>query len=589
MNKTVNINLGGFIFHIDENTYKKLQNYLNAVKRSFQGASGEEEIISDIEGRIAELFSEKMQNERQVIGDKDVENIIEVMGQPEDYQVDEDIFDDEPQAKKSTSNTVRKLYRDRNNRYVSGVSAGLGYYLGLDALWVRIFFVVLTFPTGGATLLVYILFWILVPEAHTTAEKIAMTGDPINISNIEKKIKEGFDSATQTVKNADYEKMSNSAQSGISSFFDGVGRVFMTLFKIFGKFIGVLLVIFGVMTLIGLLISAFTVTSFDLFNFGFTNQLALYDYAPTSIWLLSILGFFAIGIPFFFLAYLGLKILVTNLKSIGNIAKFSLLGLWLFSVVFTAFFGIKTAIKTNNKAQVVLKEQLPFTVNDTLHIKMIANELYSTEMDRDDNVQFVYDEQNEKQIFMQDVRLIVKSTTDSIAILKIKKTANGLSHEAAKIRAEDIRYAFEIKNNQLLLNNYLLASTTQKYNSQEIELTLYLPEGMVIVADENTYSFHRNNERYNDILDNGDEAHYLRILSNKTECLDCTSIEVNNEDDEVFNIDEDGINIDINSDDEIGKVIIDENGIDININSKDGKKVILKIDKNGIKINNKTD
>ncbi len=587
MNKTVNINLGGFIFHIDEIAYQKLQSYLNAVKRSFQGASGEEEIITDIEARIAELFSEKMQNERQVVSTKDVENIIEIMGQPEDYRVDEDIFEDEPKTR-TTSNTVRKLYRDINKRYVAGVCSGLGYYLGLDALWVRLILLALTIPTGGATILAYVLFWILVPEARTTAEKIAMTGDPINISNIEKKIKEGFDSASETVKNADYEKMGNRAQSGISNFFDGFGRVFMTLFKIFGKFIGVILLITGVMTLIGLLIGTFTVTSFDIFNFGFTNQMELYDYAPSSIWLLSILGFFAIGIPFFFLAYLGLKILVTNLKSIGNVAKFSLLGLWLFSVIFAAFFGIKTAIKTNDSAQVIIKEQLPFTATDTLNISMVANELYPTSMSRKGNEQFVYDENNVKQVFVQDVRLIIKSTKDSIATIKIKKEANGVSHKAAKTRAEDISYSYEITNNELLLNNYLLASENEKYNSQEVELTLYLPEGMVIYAGENTYSFHRNSNKYNDILDNGDEAHYLRILNNKTECLDCTYINLNNEDENHFNIDENGINIDIDSDDETGKITIDDGGIDININGKNGEHVVLKIDKNGIRINNKT-
>ena len=103
MNKTVNINLGGMIFHIDENAYQKLQNYLNAVRRSFAGASGEDEIISDIESRIAELFSEKLQHDRQVVSNKEVDEVIEVMGQPEDYMVDEDIFEEEPRTQENYS------------------------------------------------------------------------------------------------------------------------------------------------------------------------------------------------------------------------------------------------------------------------------------------------------------------------------------------------------------------------------------------------------------------------------------------------------------------------------------------------------
>jgi hypothetical protein len=101
MNKTVNINLGGLIFHIDENAYLKLQNYLNAVRRSFAGASGEDEIIADIENRIAELFSQKLKHDKQVVSLKEIDEVIVVMGQPEDYMVDEDIFEEEPNQKKN--------------------------------------------------------------------------------------------------------------------------------------------------------------------------------------------------------------------------------------------------------------------------------------------------------------------------------------------------------------------------------------------------------------------------------------------------------------------------------------------------------
>ena len=92
MNKTVNINLANTLFHIDDDAYNKLRRYLESIRRSFSGTKGSDEIIADIEARIAELFLEKMENERQVITHKEVDQVIEVMGQPEDYMVDEDIF-----------------------------------------------------------------------------------------------------------------------------------------------------------------------------------------------------------------------------------------------------------------------------------------------------------------------------------------------------------------------------------------------------------------------------------------------------------------------------------------------------------------
>jgi len=186
MNKTVNINLAGIFFHIDEDAYIKLQRYLEAIKRSFTDSQGRSEIIADIEARIAELFSERMKHDKQVIGNKEVEEVITIMGQPEDYLVDDEIFEDQPKQQSKSSGS-KKLYRDTDNSYIGGVASGLGHYLGIDAIWVRLIWILFAIGSGGTFILIYILFWVLVPEAITTADKLTMTGEPVNISNIEKK------------------------------------------------------------------------------------------------------------------------------------------------------------------------------------------------------------------------------------------------------------------------------------------------------------------------------------------------------------------------------------------------------------------
>ena len=146
MNKTVNINLAGIFFHIDEDAFLKLKNYLDAIKHSFTDSQGRDEIIQDIEARIAELFAEKRETDKQVIGMREVDAVIEIMGQPEDYKVDDDIFEDEETSHSSYSNTKhteaktekrnKKLYRDPDNSYISGVSSGLGHYFSIDPVWV---------------------------------------------------------------------------------------------------------------------------------------------------------------------------------------------------------------------------------------------------------------------------------------------------------------------------------------------------------------------------------------------------------------------------------------------------------------------
>ncbi|GGG58438.1 PspC domain-containing protein [Bizionia arctica] len=568
MNKTVNINLAGIFFHIDEDAYVKLQRYLEAIKRSFTDSQGRSEIISDIEARIAELFSERIKHEKQVIGNKEVEEVITIMGQPEDYLVDDEIFEDEPKSSYQSrpSGRSKKLFRDTDNSYIGGVASGIGHYLGIDPLWVRLLWILLAIGSGGTFIFIYILFWILVPEAMTTADKLTMTGEPVNISNIEKKIKDGFENVSQTVsdtvKNIDVSKQSNKIKSSSKSFFDTLGDIIMFFLNIFAKFIGIILIIVGASTLIGLIIGFFTVGISDIINVPGFDFIDAANAANTPVWLVSLLLFFAIGVPFFFVFYLGLKILVNNLKSIGNIAKFSLLGVWLLAIISLIVIGVKQASEHAFDASVTEKVSLNIRANDTLNIKMYGNDTYKKSIHRNGGFQLVYNEEDEKIIFSSDVRLIVRSTKDSVASINIEKSAEGSSYQQAKERAKNIQYNYTLRNNELMLDSYLTTEYENKFSDQEIEIILYLPEGTTLIADDNTSSFHSNTSRYNDILDNGMEGFLLKIIDNGILCEDCPE-DIN-------------INIDINNNN--SRVKIDENGVDIISNDSS-----LKINEQGVK------
>ncbi|WCO02609.1 PspC domain-containing protein [Psychroserpens ponticola] len=573
MNKTVNINLAGIFFHIDEDAYLKLQRYLEAIKRSFTDSQGQSEIISDIEHRIAELFNERVQNEKQVIRIKEVDDVITIMGQPEDYLVDDEIFEDEPKTSyhrnsRSNSSSSKKFYRDTDNSYVGGVSSGLAHYFGIDPIWIRIIWIVLIFGAGTGVLL-YILLWVLVPEAKTTSEKITMTGAPVNISNIEKKIKDGFDSVSQsvsdTVKNVDLPKQGQKIKSSSKSFFDTIGDIIMFFFKVFAKFIGIILIIVGAATLISLLIFCMSLGAIDIIHFPGLDIFEAANAANTPVWLISLIALFAIGVPFFFVFYLGLKILINNLKSIGNVAKFTLLGLWLMAIIGSIVIGVRQASEHAYDATVTTKEQLDIKASDTLTLAVVGNTLYSKQFGRHSNVfRPVYDDNDNKLIYSTDVRLIVRSTKDSLASIHIEKTAEGRNYKEAKLRSQEIDYSYDIKNNRLELDGFLTTAFENKFRDQEIEVTLYLPEGTILYAEENTYSYHRNSSYYNDILDNGMENQYLEITNNGVKCLDCPiddefKVKVDIDDDETgLRIDEDGIEIKT----EGTRLKIDEDGID---------------------------
>jgi phage shock protein PspC (stress-responsive transcriptional regulator) len=587
MNKTVNINLAGTFFHIDEDAFAKLTRYLDAIKRSFSDPQGQEEIIRDIEARIAELFSEKIESTSQVISLKELDEVIAVMGQPEDYIIDEEIFEDTPETEKKkrrSQSSYKQLFRDVDNKFIAGVSSGLGHYLGIDAIWIRLLWIFFVLIGWGSPILIYILLWILVPAAETTSDKLKMTRKPINISNIEKKFKEGYDNVADKVKDADYDKYKQNAKKGASGFFNVLGSILLTIFKIFVKFFGILLIIIALSTLISLVVGLFTTGTMGVVwgDTELMDYITLVDTTNTPLWLLSIVTLFALGIPFFVLFIIGLKLLINNLKSIGWPAKIILFIVWIFSIVAIGILGLRAATEQAYSGEQVSENILPVRAGDTLQLKMNSENPYSFYTKRSGNFKIAYNDNDEKLLYSNDVRLIVRSTTDSIGKIHVEKKAEGSSFASAKERAEAIDYNYSIENNALILDGYLTTGIDNKYREQEVEVVVYLPEGSILIADENTYSFHRNYARFDDILMNGDEGHYLRILKDKTECLDCPVkvIDLNVETIKKGDWEEE-VKRKFRNEDDIDRVIIDEDGLDINFtDEKDTIKIKLNNQKN---------
>ncbi|MDW5288242.1 PspC domain-containing protein [Formosa sp. PL04] len=591
MNKTVNINLAGTFFHIDEDAYQKLQRYLEAIKRSFTDSQGRSEIIADIEARIAELFSERVKHDKQVISSKEVDDVISIMGQPEDYLVDDEIFEDEPFTQ-SSSKANKKLYRDTSNSYIGGVASGISHYLGIDAIWVRLIWVLLSFGSGGTFILIYILFWILVPEALTTAEKLTMTGEPVNISNIEKKIKKGFEDVSDTVKNVDYEKYGSKVKSSSKSFFDAIGDIIMFFLRLFAKFIGVILVVIGAVTIFGLLISLISLGTSSLFQPWWMDYPDALNTTGLPIWLGSILLFFAIGIPFFFVLYLGLKILIDNLKSIGKVAKFTLLGIWLISLIAAFTVGAKLTSDHALESIVTKKESLVYNTADTLRIKMVMNSKYDRRIRRSYDFKIAYNDNDQKIIVARDIKLVVRSSKDSVASIHIEKESKGANYLDAKKYAEKITYGYSIENNELLLDSYLLTDYENKYRDQNVQIILYLPEGTYVNLNRNMRSFLHYESSPDNIISYDNSNHTLKILDDSIECLNCYDIEEGDDEDDDFidlNINNDNGSVKINSE----GIKIKNDNVDIQIGS-DGVKaksseVNVNINEDGINITSDKD
>ena len=528
MKKTVNINLAGTFFHIDEDAFAKLSRYLEAVKKSISDPVGGDEIIQDIEARIAELFSEKLEISTQVISTRELDAIIKIMGQPEDYIMDEDAA----QTNSATGNQTKgettsnkQLFRDSDNKFIAGVCSGLGHYLGLEVIWVRLFWIFLSFVTTGFGVIAYLLFWILVPGAQTTSEKLKMTGEPINISNIEKKFNEGYQKVSQNIKNVDYDKYEEKIKKGSASFFDSLSAILSTVFKIGIKFFGLLIVIAGLLGLISILIGMTVFGTFGIYDTGVTGMdiYQLIDTTNTPIWIITLIITLIAGIPLLLLFILGLKIMFPNIKSIGTPVKITLTILWIAAISILVILGARQAIDRAFENNFSTQTPLSINMQTPLKLSMYNNDKYSFEAYRRSGLEIKPDANGNKVLYSSDIRLIVRSTDEKVGKIVLNKIASGKDYKQAKARAQaiDFNYNFNKNTNELILDGYFLTDITNKYRDQQIEVILYLPVNTKLIAATNTRSFHKNEPVYRDILILGDEEKTLLITPEGTQCLDC--------------------------------------------------------------------
>ncbi len=578
MNKTVNVNIGGLFFHIDEDAYQKLSRYFDAIKRSLTNSSGKDEIMKDIEMRVAEIFSERQQTDKHVINLKDVDEVVAVMGQPEDYRIDED---GETTQTNFTSTSRKKLYRDKDKGIVGGVCTGLGHYFGVDSIWIKIIFLIFVFAGFGTGVLAYFILWVIVPEAKTTAEKLEMTGEPVNISNIEKKVREEFENVSQKIKNVDYDKVGNQIKSGAENAGSRVGDVLTSVFSALAKVIGAFIVFTSAMILLSICVgSIILMFSASLPQNTIMNNIMTPLGFETPLWIQGILFLFAAGIPTFFILYLGLKLLSSSIKSMNSILKYGLLGVWVIAVGILVSLGIKEAGQMAFDGKSVTKELISINPTDTLFVKFKNNDFYTKNVNERRDFRLTLDESNKQVIYSNNVSLRILTTDEAKPYIQIEKLAYGKNPSDSKKRAESIRYGYKIDGNHVTLDNYILTDFGSKFRNQSVEIFLYLPKGTIFKPDSSL-------ENYDNSDDNVFNLHYsgeytYKADQSKIRCLDCPAYE-----DEYNDLEIDSTSVDETEIDSTGTIQFNKDGILIKktkTTSDDKEVKEVKINKDGISI-----
>ncbi|MBE7652159.1 PspC domain-containing protein [Tenacibaculum finnmarkense] len=537
MNKTININLGGFFFHIDEIAYQKLNYYLKAIANSLNDdPQGKNEIISDIEARISELLSEKITDVRQVINENDIEQIITIMGQPEDYSETQDTYSDDYSSNyKAEKGSVKKLFRDGDDKFLGGVCSGIAHYFNIDVIWIRLAFIILV--ASGFSPLAYIILWVLLPEAKTTSEKLQMQGEAVNIDTIEKKIRDEFEYLSEKLKDgandisdkfssADYEKIRSQTNSKLQDFIGIIGEILRALFKIFGKFIGILLIFIAASTILALLFGAFSIGSFEILNVDndFVQYPPFFYEAMLPKWLLAISLFLLIGIPMMVLFILGLRILSPSVKKLNTTTVFILLGVWLLSLFSIGFSGIEYATTHAYNGANVNKHTINYTKEQPLKISVVNddNMYYSHNLSNRNNAENVV-VNDIKMKYSNDINIDVRKSETQVAYIEIKKTSEGKKRKQANDNAQAIQYNFKIVNNSIIFDAFFLSAYKNIWKDEEIKATVYIPENTIIYFEDSAGKFIDDIKNTQDIYDRDMANHHFKMTSKGFECSDCNS------------------------------------------------------------------
>lgn len=483
MIKTFNINLAGQVFNINEDAYEQLSAYFNSLRTFYANEADKDEIIRDIESRFAELFLVKGKN--YIVTKGDAMEVINMMGNPQDFDEEkqQENTKETQQTTAASSAVTKRLYRDSDNGLLAGVCAGLSAYLGInDAIWLRLAFIALTFIGIGSPVLIYIILAVVMPKAETAAQKLEMRGEPINLSNIEKKIKDEADNITGLGK-----------KEG-KGFLYRLAHLFVATIGVFLKIILAIFKVIGILILGAILLSIFGfIIAFIVFSFMGTPIANKYFFdSPYDIYWVSIGGLLMLSTMFIFIALLIYKWLYktnnqTLRKSIIPLAILFIIGLISLKIGGNSVKKILAEKKRISQTFPInygyQSDTLQLSMNPTQRDESYDNVTINSTSDLMDFVSEYSDHVSPVEIE------IYPSISDSFVVIK-EYSANGRTKEEAVKNATSFSHTISQINNKLVIDPYIqFPNENTKYRNQKLKIKVYVPEGKVIRWDKRTENY----------------------------------------------------------------------------------------------------
>ncbi len=487
MKQSIKVNIGGRIFHIDDDAYRSLNQYLDRIRQYFKRAGEAEDIMDDIESRISELLFEKTGVDG-IVSQRHVEEIMKEMGNPEAFNPLEEPLDSEDKNNTGydEQDAHARLFRDPDDKVLGGVCAGIGHYFGIDPLWLRLAFAVSILIFGSGVLL-YVILWVIIPVAQSTADKLQMKGRPVNISNIEeslrdemKDMKNRFDCFKNDAKNFKASKharrvrgMAHDLGDSFRNFLRGIGHSAKAI-------IGALLIITTMIILFAFVASLAGFGQFDGLTYS-TMSGFLFEKGTHLFWsTLALL--LAVGIPVLLLLVKGITWLLGLNQSIRGF-RGGLMILWIISIVILFYHGTRLAsdFKYRGEADSIIESDSVTTDSIFLSLSHPATEsIYNSFwfVNGDYDVAFVKD----NHLILKTISISIGSNSSDRVRVQVEKSARGGSRTEARDRAADIDYSVSLREDKILLDPEFVLNE-DVWRNQQVKIILSIPEGKTCIVN----------------------------------------------------------------------------------------------------------
>lgn len=518
-------------FTIDEDAHDKLGNYLHSIRSYFSASEGRDEIMSDIEARIAEMLQAKVSDRKQVISISEIEEVITVMGKPEQFAGEGSSEKEEAKSEPASQSKTKRIFRDPDNKILGGVCSGLGHYFGFDPLWLRIAFVVVFFTGFGSSFLIYILLWIIIPKAAGTAEKLEMKGERVNVSSIGKAIEEEMDDLKKRVnefsekaKTMEARPQVQKAKDFVSQIADGLLQLLMMILKAFGKVFGVALLIAG--TVLAIVFAALmlgkkavvSVTPEGVHAFSWQSITEMI-FGSSDLSVLATIGLvLIIGIPVIGLFYAGIRLLFGikhGAKGIGA----TLTALWFVGIIVAGVAGLMLASDFSEKGKFEKYLSLLQPVNQKLYL-YTSDEMFKEENHKHRHGHHFQMKITDSTAYLGSIKLdIEKSETDSFYLV-MDFIARGETSKEAIDLAKNINYGFSQEDSSLNFNTYF-SIISQKWRNQHVDITLKVPEGKSVYLAENMEQIIFDVGNTTNTLDEEMVGKSWMMTNEGLSCIDC--------------------------------------------------------------------